>query len=131
VNTDQSSIVRATSPEEAIALYTARLNDGDVDGLMQLYDDDASFSPEPGTAVTGPEAIREAVMGFTAMQPSVNSKVAWVQQVGSFALVLNDWSLEGQADGAPVTMSGRSADILHRGADGGWRFYVDCVWAGG
>ena len=54
-----------------------------------------------------------------------------MQQVGDYALVLNDYTIGGtDPDGAPVETKGRSADVVHRGSDGGWRFLIDCLWAG-
>jgi ketosteroid isomerase-like protein len=36
------------------------------------------------------------------------------------------WSVIGtDPDGKPVTMSGRSADVVRRQADGTWKFVID------
>ena len=127
----QRTPVIATSPEELVALFNERMNAGDVEALLHYYDDDGTFSPEPGVVVAGKTAIREALMGFITMQPTVAGNVKWVQQVGSFALVLNDWSITTrQPDGKDVSVTGRSTDVVRRGEDGGWRFYIDCVWGG-
>jgi len=121
----------AKSPAELVALFNERMNAGDVDALLDYYDDDGSFSPEEGVLVTGKEAIREALLGFIAMQPTVIGNVKWVQQVGDVALILNDWTINGrQPDGEVVNLTGRSTDVVRRGEDGGWRFYIDCVWGG-
>jgi uncharacterized protein (TIGR02246 family) len=131
MNAEQRTPVTATSPAELVTLFTAHLNDGNVEALVEFYDEDGSFSPQEGVVVTGTDAIREALMGFTAMQPTVTCDVKWVQQVGSFALVLNDWTIDGrQPDGEAVSMTGRSTDVVRCGEDGGWRFYIDCVWGG-
>lgn len=121
----------AKSPAELVALFNERMNAGDVDALLDYYDDDGSFSPEEGVLVTGKDAIREALLGFIAMQPTVVGNVKWVQQVGDVALILNDWTIHGrQPDGEVVNLTGRSTDVVRRGEDGGWRFYIDCVWGG-
>lgn len=121
----------ATSPAELVALFNERMNAGDVEALLNFYDDEGTFSPEPGVVVSGKENIREALMGFITMQPTVVGNVIWVQQVGDTALVLNDWTITSrQPDGESATMTGRSTDVVRRGEDGGWRFYIDCVWGG-
>jgi uncharacterized protein (TIGR02246 family) len=127
---EQSTTELATTPEETINLFTARLNSGDVDAMLELYDPEASFAAQPGTVVSGTEGIREALNGFAAMQPTLHSNVTWVQRAGSVALVVNEWAMEGrQPDGETMQMTGRAADVVRRGPDGGWRFYIDCPWA--
>ena len=131
MNTKQGTRPLATSPAELVALFSAGLNRGDVEALLDYYDEEGSFSPEEGVVVSGKKAIGEALMGFLAMKPTVTNEVKWVQQVGNFALVINDSITKiRQPDGEFVTMTGRSTDVARRGEDGGWRFYIDCVWGG-
>src|SRR5262245_5727899 len=55
----------------------------------------------------------------------------WLQPVCTcdLALVVGVWSFTGSgADGAPVTLTGRNADVLRRQADGSWRFVIDTPW---
>jgi uncharacterized protein (TIGR02246 family) len=126
---DSQTTELATTPKETIELFAARLSQGDVAGLIELYDEDASFAPQPDTEVTGEAAIRKALEGFAALTPTLTCNVTWVQEVGDLALVLNDWTMEGrQPDGEAVQMGGRAADVVRRGADGGWRFRIDCPW---
>ncbi|WP_027505527.1 YybH family protein [Rhodococcus sp. UNC23MFCrub1.1] len=112
-------------------IYSQYLNAGDVEGLMSMYDDDATFSPEFGTVARGTDEIRAVVTAMVDPPPSVKSNVTWVQQVGDHALVLNDYAITVVGpDGTSAETTGRSADVAHRGSDGGWRFFIDCVWAG-
>jgi uncharacterized protein (TIGR02246 family) len=121
----------ATSPTEVVRIFSGLLQAGDVDGLMTMYDEEATFSPERGALATGPTEIRAVLTAMTDPPPQVESTVTWVQQVGDHALVLNDYSIRSVGpDGGPVQITGRSADVVHRGADGGWRFLIDCVWGG-
>ncbi len=132
MDAEQRTKTIATTPEETVTLFTALLNEADIEGMMEFYDEEATFSPQEGALVSGAADIREALEGFTAMQPVVTCKVVWVQQVGDLALVLNDHTLEGRLpDGEVLKMQGRSTDVVRRGADGGWRFFIDCVWGGG
>ena len=131
MNAVQSKPLIATTPVELVAIFNERMNAGDVEALLNFYDDEGTFSPEPGVVVSGKENIREALMGFIRMQPTVVGNVIWVQQVGDTALVLNDWTITSpQPNGESATMTGRSTDVVRRGGDGGWRFYIDCVWGG-
>lgn len=115
----------AKTPLEVGDLFVARVKEGDVEGLMELYDPDATFAVDADTIASG-AAIREAVEGFAALKPTMNNRVDWVQEAGDVALVLNHWNMEAIGpDGLRISNSGRAADVLRRGADGGWRFAID------
>ena len=120
-----------TTPTGVIDAFADRLAEGDVDGALALYEPDATFAPQPGTQVTGHDAIRGALDGFMALRPKLSGEIVKVLEADDVALVVNRWSLTGSApDGAPVEMQGTSADVLRRRADGTWRLLVDDPWGG-
>jgi uncharacterized protein (TIGR02246 family) len=124
--------MKAESPARAIELFAEALNSGDVEGAMALYETDATFAPQPGEEVSGHGAIRAALDQFLALEPRLEGEITKVLTAGDVALVMNRWRLEGtQAGGAPVEMSGHSADVLRRAPDGGWRILIDDPWGGG
>ena len=85
----------------------------------------------PGEAVQGHTAIAEALERFLALQPRLEGEIRKVVESGDTALVINDWRLEGRdASGGTVEMSGRSADVVQRDADGSWRVLIDDPWGG-
>ena len=114
------------TPVEAIELFSACLNEGDVDGAIELYEPDAVFVPEPGRSIRGLDEIRAALAEFAALKPELSGSVKEVLEAGDTALVKYDWRLVGTApDGAPVEMAARSADVVRRQADGSWRVLID------
>jgi uncharacterized protein (TIGR02246 family) len=120
------------SPEATLERFAARLAEQDLDALLDLYEPDAAFAPEPGRAVTGREAIGEALAGFLALRPRMTATVEQVLAADDTALVVNRWTLEGtQPDGAPIEMGGLSADVLRRRPDGSWGILIDDPWGGG
>jgi uncharacterized protein (TIGR02246 family) len=122
----------AERPEQAIELFAAALNRGDVDAAITFYDSEAAFTPQPGEAVTGLEAIRGALQQFAALKPRLRGEITKVLTAGDVALVHNRWQLEGtQPDGRPVEMRGHSADVLRRASDGSWRILIDDPWGAG
>jgi uncharacterized protein (TIGR02246 family) len=124
--------MKAESPAAAIELMTEALNRGDVEGAMSLYENEATFAPQPGREVKGLEAISAALDRFVALEPRMPGEITSVMTAGDLALVTNRWQLEGtQPDGAPVEMRGHSADVLRRVPDGGWRILIDDPWGGG
>jgi uncharacterized protein (TIGR02246 family) len=105
------------------------LNAGDVDALLALYEPTATFTVEPGTIVSGTAAIREALVGFLALKPSISLKPKVIGNAGDVALVSSTWVLEGTGpDGKPVELTGTSAEVVRRQADGTWKFVVDSPW---
>ena len=117
------------TPEDTITSFSALLVEGDLDALVDLYEPDAAFVSQPGTVVTGREAIRDALGAFLALQPRMTGKIEKTLQTSDIALVANRWTLTGTGpDGDPVELAGVSADVLRRREDGGWGIAVDDPW---
>jgi uncharacterized protein (TIGR02246 family) len=49
---------RATEPEDITRLFVERVNAGDLDGIVELYEPDAVMAYPPGSETVGREAIR-------------------------------------------------------------------------
>jgi uncharacterized protein (TIGR02246 family) len=119
----------ALRPEAVIERFSELLARGDLDAMVELYEPDATFAPQPGESVTGRDAIRSALTGFLAVQPRMTGSIEKVLQAGDTALVANRWMLSGTApDGSPVEMGATSADVLRRRADGSWGIVIDDPW---
>jgi uncharacterized protein (TIGR02246 family) len=116
----------AHQPEELDELFVQALNSGDLDALVALYEPQACFNPEPGQVVTGPQAIRETLSGFLAMNPKLTLEVKTLNQTSDIALTTANWHLTGTGpDGNPVDMRGQSVEVSRRHPDGTWRFVID------
>ena len=121
--------VSTRTPEQVLASIVSGINSGDVEGLMELYEDEAAFATQPGALAHGAAGIREALTGFTSMRGKLDLEVTRVLEAGDLALVIGIWSFDGTApDGEPVRLSARNADVLRRQADGSWRFVIDNPW---
>ena len=82
--------------------------------------------------VIGHEAIGVALERLAALRPSLQGDIEQVVYAGDLALVANRWVLDGKTvDGKAVRLSGRSADVLRRAANGEWRIAIDDPWGGG
>lgn len=116
----------ARKPEDLDVLFAQALNTGDLDGLVALYEPEASLMPSPGKIVVGASAIREALAAFIAAKPKITLSPRLVSQTGDLALVTAKWelALNGE-DGKPAKMHGQSVEIARRQADGTWRFAID------
>ncbi|HTY56520.1 MAG TPA: SgcJ/EcaC family oxidoreductase [Candidatus Binataceae bacterium] len=117
----------ARKPEECDLLLIEALNKGDLEAAVALYEPSASMVQDSGEVVIGHAAIREIMKGFLAIKPRFTIKVDGVQSGdGTLALTQATWSVSGtDADGKPVTMGSRSAEVVRRQSDGTWKFVID------
>jgi uncharacterized protein (TIGR02246 family) len=117
------------TPEAVIERFASLLADGDLDGLVDLYEPDASFVPQPGRTVTGREAIRAALVPFLALRPRMRGDIVRVVRAGETALLANRWTIRGtDPQGGAIEMDGTSADVLRRRPDGSWAIVIDDPW---
>ncbi|MDI6100421.1 nuclear transport factor 2 family protein [Actinoplanes sp. NEAU-A12] len=65
-----ADVERAASPEDLSRLIVARLNAGDVDGLIALYESDAVLALPNGEVASGSEEIRGAFQRLLEGRPS-------------------------------------------------------------
>ena len=116
-------------PEATITRFAELLAESDLEGMLELYEPDAAFAPQPGETVTGRDEIRAALESFLAVRPHMESSIEKVLEAGDTALVANRWRLSGTApDGTPVEMAATSADVLRRRPDGSWGIVIDDPW---
>jgi ketosteroid isomerase-like protein len=117
----------ATSPTHLMELFADRAGNGDLEGLIELYEPDAVFEPEFGAAVVGHQQLRQALPDFLQLKPQITyASTPDVVIVGDIALVTNFWTMVGTApDGSIVGESGTSADVCRRRPDGSWGVLID------
>ena len=111
----------ADRPEMASRVLAARLSSNDVDGLRELYETDAVFADDEGTA-TGWAEIKTAHQRFLDAGLTLVLNDSVVFQADDIALVHWSWTVT-EPDGA--TFDGASAEVLRRQADGSWKFIID------
>jgi ketosteroid isomerase-like protein len=117
------------SPAATVQRVSELLGEGALGPLVELYEPDAAFAPEPGRAVTGTAAIRAALEPFVAMRPRMRGTVQKVLEASDTALVTYRWQLEGTGpDGSPIRLDGTSSDVLRRRPDGSWGVLIDDPW---
>jgi uncharacterized protein (TIGR02246 family) len=115
------------TPEDCDRLFGERVNAGDVDGALALYEPEATLVRQDGTAATGRDQIRAELATLGAMKPHLTLTVTNTLAGGrDIAVLYDDWIATGiDAKGQPATLSGRAVEVVHRQPDGTWRFVVD------
>ena len=117
------------TPEQVLDSIVRGINSGDLESLVQLYENEAAFATQPGSLAHGVPGVREALAGFISMNGTLDLEVTRVLEVGDLALVIGVWSFDGTGpDGEPVRLEARNADVLRRQPDGTWRFVIDNPW---
>lgn len=103
-------------------LFQRLWNEGDVEGLLDLYEEDAVYVPVAGSTLTGRAAIREMLNQILPAGMKNELVLVNLVETGDLALERTTWTMT-LPDGS--TTSGRSTVILRRQSDGGWRMIVD------
>ena len=115
-----------TSPAQADPIFVERFNAGDVDGLMELYEPDALFVPEPGAKpASGPEAVREFVVNFPLQDPKIDLRTRVIYERETDALIYSDWTLTGTGPDGPAQLEGQATVLLRKQSDGTWLLAMD------
>ncbi|MBC7300724.1 MAG: nuclear transport factor 2 family protein [Nocardia sp.] len=107
---------RAQRPEDLSRLVVERLNAGDVDGLVELYESDAVLALPDGVVATGIDEIRAAYARLVADRP--------VFQPGHQAPALLAGDLALTSSRLPGG-SGATVEVARRQPDGSWRWILD------
>jgi uncharacterized protein (TIGR02246 family) len=112
----------ARTPEACDNLFEQRINAGDLDGLVALYEANATFVPQAGDALHGTTAIRQALAGSVAMKPTLKMKITRVIPIGEdLAMIYNDWTMTAGGQNG----TGKAIELMRRQPDGTWRFVLD------
>jgi ketosteroid isomerase-like protein len=105
----------AVEPEHLERLFVARVNAGDVDGLLDLFEPDAVMAHEDGEVAVGHDSLRPVFEALVAS--GVQLTLGDQQPVLRFGdLALTSTQL---ADG------GITAEVSRRQPDGTWRWVID------
>ncbi len=117
------------APESAHDEFRERFNAGDLDGLLDLYEDAAVLVDADGNSETGKAAIRAAMEGFLAVGGDLSLETRYTARNGDLALLSNEWRLTGTGpDGQAVDMGGRTTEVVRRQPDGRWLYIIDHPW---
>lgn len=117
---------RTDTPGGTVAYFSELLGQGRLDALVELYEQDATFVPEPGRVVRGRASIHAELARLVALGPQMSGAVERVLEAGDTALVAYRWRMEATApDGTAIRQGGLSADVLRRRSDGTWAVIID------
>jgi len=107
--------------------YELTLNAADIDGVMELYAENAVFMPQHSLPVVGRDAVRSAYRHvFDTIKLNIRFEIDEVRPLSSdwaFARTRSTGTVKVLAsDQAPIPEANQELFVLHREDDGQWRF---------
>lgn len=106
--------------------FERAFNAGDVEAIVALYEPDAIYVGEDGTAAVGLDAIRESFVAPTRFGGKVTITTLYAIEHGDLALLSNRWTFEAPGYSSSAT----TAEVARRQPDGTWRYVIDNANAG-
>lgn len=124
--------VPVRQPAELYDRFALALNNGDLEAIMALFDEEGQTVPFPGQPpVTGRSAIRSVMQQCLALRPQIRYESVNVLQAGEIALLNAEWRLTVRLpDSYPQEQIGKGIQVARRQPDGSWRLLIDNPWAG-
>ncbi|MDF5754493.1 nuclear transport factor 2 family protein [Spongiactinospora sp. TRM90649] len=117
---------QARQPQDLQPLFVERVNDRDLEGLVELYETGAVLHYPAGHIARGLEEIRLVLREFLAAAPRMTAAPVSAVLTGDLALTSGLWTMEIPGpDGRPIHASGKTAEVARRQADGTWRMIID------
>jgi uncharacterized protein (TIGR02246 family) len=104
------------TPEDLTRQFVDRVNAGDVDGLVDLYEPDAVIAFPPGEITQGRDAIRTLYEGMLAQPPHFEYEEPLA------TLILGDLALTATP---AQDEAGVRAQVVRRQPDGSWKRILD------
>jgi uncharacterized protein (TIGR02246 family) len=124
-NSLHSSPQNPSEPEDWPQVFEQRLNAGDLDAVMTLYERDAHFVTTSGEILVGHDAIRKALGGLIEAKTQFRSRVVRAVTIGDIAQLYTDF--EGtrvDGSGKTVAVHNNAIEVLRRQPAGDWKLIM-------
>jgi limonene-1,2-epoxide hydrolase len=110
---------------DVVQRFCATWGDGDLDAIVEFFTDDAVYHNIPLDPVTGTDAIRATIAGFTQGVDKIEFRVDHIAGAGDGHVVMTErvdiFSLPGKTVSLPVM----GAFEVRDGRIAAWRDYFD------
>jgi uncharacterized protein (TIGR02246 family) len=120
----------ARSPLEIVELLDEAFNRGDIEAVLNFYEDGATMVVEPGRLAAGKAELRRVYEWiFSNIKGAAKQEKTHVIEAGDIALFTSKWSFSGMTlDGNSLSRESYASVIMRKQRDGEWRIVVDNSW---
>lgn len=108
-------------PADVSALFERCFADGDLEGLVALYENNAVF-PTPRGILNGHEQNRATLKAYLDSGAKLVFGESLVFPTGNLALIHTPWTM-WMPDGS--SSAGANAEVVRRRPEGSWKFAID------
>ena len=118
------------TPLETVELLDEAFNRGDIEAVLDFYEDDAVMVAEPNRLATGKAEIRAPYEWiFANIKGTATQEKTHVIEASDIALFTSKWNFIGtMLNGDSASRESYASVILRRQGDGKWRIVVDNGW---
>lgn len=109
----------AKTPEEICTLFRQFMREGNMEGLLSIYDDEAVFVTAEGAVKRGKEELRQELAPMANAKAKFEFKIKQIAQTGDIALMHTLWDVS-----SPKPMSVYAIEIARQQTDGTWRWLI-------
>jgi len=132
MNKTMNNIFDRTTILGAARFFQHCVRNGDIEGALSSFHDDALYVAQPGKFVKGKAEIRKALEFLCGMKPELQAHRSVSFETGDIAAWVDEWTLKATTpDGVALDMSGTSSDIMKRLPNGNWVYLVDNPYGAG
>ena len=116
----------ATTPLEAVKELDDALERGDLEAVLNFYEDDAVLVVEPNRLARGKKDIREFFTYLFTLSPRARQIKTQVIESGDIALFISKWVFSGSdGNGQPFSREAIATCVFRKNADKKWRLVID------
>jgi ketosteroid isomerase-like protein len=101
------------------------LNEGDLERIVGLYDENAVLHVQTGDIHSGATAVRTEMHQLIVSQATITNTLRHTFQHDDIALIVVDYVLRLTApDGNPVTITGTATNVIQNHPEKGWLMII-------
>lgn len=114
-----------TEPSVFPREFECALNEGDLERVTALYDENAVLHAQAGEIQSGPAAVRAEMQQLVRARASITNTLRHIFLHGDTALIVVDYALSLTApDGSPVRVTGTATNVIRDDTEKGWRMII-------